>query len=60
MNDNKLVEKLQSYNFKTIKSINEYYLLVGLIDKIDKEYLNNGNIFLEIPYKDHKLIKRIL
>ena len=36
MKDNQLIEKLKSYNFKTIKLINELYLLVGLIDEISK------------------------
>ena len=38
MKNNQLIEKLKNYNFKTIKSINEYYLLLGLIDKIYNIY----------------------
>ena len=52
MKNNQLIKKLKYYNFKTIKSINEYYLLVGLIDEIDKEYYENGNICYEKPYKN--------
>ena len=50
MKENQLLNKLESYNFKLLKNIN--YFNVIYVNGIDKSYYLNGNISLEIPYKD--------